>query len=105
MADRLTFGKYKDDPIEEVPADYLEWLIYSSERSITIAKKELARREAQAEANMTMAEKIIYSGYRSLCKEHHPDVGGDEELMKELNLTKEALDNLVKGLNKRKGRS
>jgi hypothetical protein len=45
--------------------------------------------------NLKLAKNIVQAGYRALAKAYHPDAGGDEESMKELNRIKEQLDDLL----------
>lgn len=45
-------------------------------------------------SNPQLAKKVIQAGYRALARVFHPDAGGGEESMKELNQVKEQLDNL-----------
>jgi hypothetical protein len=41
---------------------------------------------------------IIQTGYRALARAYHPDLGGDENVMKILNQTKKELIDLIKSL-------
>lgn len=41
---------------------------------------------------------IIQTGYRALARAYHPDLGGDENIMKILNQTKKELIDLIKSL-------
>jgi hypothetical protein len=41
---------------------------------------------------------IIQTGYRTLARAYHPDLGGDENVMKILNQTKKELIDLIKSL-------
>jgi hypothetical protein len=76
---KLGFGKYKDLPLSDVPRDYLEWLIENSRDKIAFYERELQRRDNIEDANLTMAERLLKSGYRDLMKKHHPDAGGSHE--------------------------
>lgn len=92
----IRFGKHRGKPIDEIPEDYLEWLINSSQATIDQCQRELERRRVAAEANLALAEQIIREGYRALSKKLHPDIGGDEEKMKELNNDRDRLVQLLK---------
>jgi hypothetical protein len=97
----LTFGKYEGWSVRDVPEDYLQWLLSSSEDTATMCREEIARREAEEEATMGMMERIIKAGYRDLAKKYHPDAGGDNEQMKELNASYDALNGALQGKARR----
>jgi uncharacterized protein (DUF3820 family) len=88
---KLGFGKYATYEISEVPEEYLEWLIRASEDKIKLCNGELERRELASEANMSWMERIFKTGYRELCKRHHPDAGGTTAEMQEINAAYEAI--------------
>ena|SRR5215213_2758939 len=94
---RLGFGKYGDRELEDVPEDYLIWLIDNSKQKVRFYEAELARRDMAKEATMGMTEKIIRAGFRALATKLHPDAGGSTKAMQELNATYETL---VSGLKK-----
>jgi hypothetical protein len=82
---RLGFGKYKDTDLRDVPEEYLQWLINSSLENVNNYQAELARREMVEEADASWTERIIKIGYRELAKRHHPDGGGSDADMQQLN--------------------
>jgi hypothetical protein len=92
----IRFGKHRGKLIDEIPEDYLEWLVNSSQATIDQCQRELERRRVAAEANLALAEQIIREGYRALSKKLHPDIGGDEEKMKCLNNDRDRLVQLLK---------
>lgn len=94
---KLGFGKYAHLDLEEVPEDYLIWLIENSKQKVRFYEQELARRDMAKEATMDMVEKIVRAGYRELSKKLHPDSGGTNAAMQELNATYEKLK---RGINK-----
>lgn len=49
---------------------------------------------------ITAMEAIIKTGYRALARANHPDIGGDGEVMMQLNKTKKELEELIKELSK-----
>jgi len=91
----LTFGKYNGMPIESVPADYLEWLIETRKKDIRLYQDELDRRAAAELSSLTMVERIIQAGYKSLAKSFHPDVGGDANQFRELQGSYEQLKGIL----------
>ncbi len=80
----LKFGKYRGMPIEEVPTEYLEWMLDTNQRMIATIEQELDRRKLSEEAELSWIEKVIRSGYRELAKKYHPDVGGSEDEMRQV---------------------
>lgn len=71
MTIKLGFGKHGDDPIENVPEDYLKWLMTNSQEKIDICKTELDRRQNKFD-NSWMA-RIIKAGYDSLSQSITPE--------------------------------
>jgi hypothetical protein len=91
----VSFGKYKGWAWVDVPDDYLEYLIEMKEEQIQEYRDELTRRQLLQEAELPMAEQIIRAGYHALAQKHHPDKGGDETKMRELNASHEGLKELL----------
>lgn len=94
----LRFGKHAGTPIADVPADYLEWLIGSSNDVIDQCKNELQRRKDVEEANQSFVEKLVNEGYRSMCKKTHPDAGGNAEDFRNVQAAYEQLKVILKEL-------
>ena len=84
--------------MEDVPADYLEWLIGSSNDVIAQCQSELQRRKDVEEANQSWVEKIASEGYRSLAKKTHPDAGGNESDFRNVQQAYEQLKVILKEL-------
>jgi hypothetical protein len=91
----ITFGKYNGQPLENIPADYIEWLISTRKKDIEMYQRELDRRATAELSTMTMVERIIQSGYRSLAKTMHPDAGGTTEGFQELQGSYEQLKGIL----------
>lgn len=85
------YGKHKGQSIHDVPDDYLSWMVKSGQENIDLAMKELGRRQSLADANLSMVDRIIKEGYRSLAAKLHPDKGGSASQMQELNGSYESL--------------
>ena len=81
----LQYGKYNGFGVSEVPSEYLKWLVQSNRESLESAEAELRRREMEDEANVSMAELVIKTGFRELSRRFHPDAGGNHTDMVELN--------------------
>lgn len=95
MKEILSFGKYAGVPLSNVPRGYIEWLVTEREKDLITYKKELQRRDDLELSNMSVMEKIVLAGFRTLAKEVHPDVGGTTKQMQELNASYQALKEAV----------
>jgi hypothetical protein len=87
----IEFGKHRGQRASQVPEEYLMWLRDSSEDKIRKVDNELARRRALEEASMSLAERLIAEGYRSMAKKAHPDAGGDPDEFRRLTSARAAL--------------
>lgn len=96
MTQRLGFGKYGDLPLNEVPREYLEWLIENNKSKNKLLEDELSRRDLAEAANESMVEQMIKVGFREMAKKHHPDSGGSSSAMQEVNAAYEKLKELLR---------
>ena len=99
----MPFGRYRGREISEVPTDYLEWLVTSELRRWLrdLVERELRRREDEdtavgaatslARLDVSVALQLIDAGRRGLANRHHPDRGGDVEVMQAINATADML--------------
>ncbi len=96
----MPFGKYQNWRIENLPDDYLEWLL-----SIDLRKPLLQAVQSEAQrrglilkdppSTLVIAQLIVV-GYKQLAKKYHPDCGGSHMDMVRLNEAYENLKMLVK---------
>jgi hypothetical protein len=91
----VTFGKNEGMRWGEVDREYIEFLLASKKEEVDALEDELRRRDLIEEAELPMAEQIIRAGYHVLAQKHHPDKGGDEVKMRELNASHEGLKELL----------
>lgn len=94
---RFLWGKYKGEPVRDVPDEYLIYIIGSSEATIDQLQQELDRRAQVASASQSWAQRIVEAGFRTMAKQHHPDHGGSHSDMQELNAAAAALREIVRG--------
>ncbi len=107
------YGDFENYRIEEIPENFLSQLLsrYKLEISshcdsdetellITIAvHEESLRRKSGGKilrkrpSARQLAMKIVSKGFQTLSKDHHPDLGGDEEVQKELTNVRDRLFN------------
>lgn len=93
---KMPFGNYKNWNISDVPHEYLTWLHEKSVSDAKRIKEELDRRESMEDCKGTWMEQIVKAGYRALSLKHHPDVGGSNESMREINASFEKLKSKIK---------
>lgn len=98
MSDSIPFGKYRGEPIEEVPSGYLTWLLeqeWLDGEVADIVRDELGERfgivgrERVVERPITVpatlrehVDAILTTGFRGASLAAHPDKGGTDERMK-----------------------
>ncbi len=99
----LQFGKFKGTDIRDVPIEYVEYILGQAEKTITACREELQRREHAEAASMPMIERIVAVGFRTLARQHHPDLGGSNREMVELNSANECLRELLRPLESLRG--
>jgi hypothetical protein len=92
----LQFGKYRGRDIRDVPEDYLHWIIQQQQKTLEEYRAELARRQAIQDASLSWAERMIQAGFRTLASQYHPDHGGDNDSMRQVNAAHEGLRELLK---------
>lgn len=92
----LKFGKYAGMDLADVPLDYLEWMANKAEEDKRTYSGEIDRRAQMLQASKTVIERIIIEGHRALSKKYHPDAGGNDKQMADLNASKEWLIELLK---------
>lgn len=92
----LQFGKYRDYDLRDVPRDYIEWLLGVRKKEVAEIAGELERRDLVEEAQQSMAELIVQTGYRQLSLRFHPDQGGDADKFRTLKATAEHLKDILR---------
>jgi Putative quorum-sensing-regulated virulence factor len=93
---KLTFGKYAGEDMRDVPREYLEWLLENSRKTVADVEAELERRDSLEEASMSWMERVVSVGYKTLARQHHPDLGGDADMMKQINNAAEELRRILR---------
>lgn len=97
----VRFGKYAGWRLEDVPLDYVDWMIGKCKHDLAMWEGERQRRELLEEAELTMVEQLVKAGFRELAKRHHPDYGGSATAMQELNAAHEWLKEALRGHTQR----
>lgn len=87
----IPFGKHRGERLEDVPEEYIAWLIERQRSTIEMYEKELDRRRLVEESSMSVVEQIVSAGYKTLAKKLHPDHGGSPDQFRALAAAKEQL--------------
>src|SRR5262245_25397492 len=102
---RMTFGRHKGDPLEQVPFDYLSWCLRECTRLDPWLRKaievEMARRvrgEPPRGTQLLDVKSLVSQWYRELSLKFHPDRGGSHEAMKVANHARDRLLELLEAL-------
>lgn len=85
---RMPFGKFKGFDVDELPQDYLRWLIENIDlreplRSAVFWNHN--QRKAESGWECLPDEATLKVVYRRLAQKWHPDHGGSTEAMQALN--------------------
>jgi hypothetical protein len=98
----LDFGKYRGCDLESVPTPYKKWLLRSSRELVSALEEDLGDFEDGQERFNSCVDsfpvgtrEILEAGYRSLLKQHDPDLRGRNEDAVNLNLVMERLRRMV----------
>lgn len=99
----LQFGKYRGYDALEVPSSYLRWLEQIQTRDLDELRSVMEARglwtsrptpkvvyQTASSNPGPLVQEMIRTGYKTLAKRYHPDLGGDTRLMQELNRAFEA---------------
>ena len=92
----LQFGKYKGCDLQQVPNDYLHWILETQKKTVAEYEAEQTRRQSLQEARLGWAERLVQAGFRTLAMQHHPDRGGSNESMRQVIAAQERLQDLLK---------
>lgn len=104
----MPFGKHRGKELRDIPESYLLWLYREADLDTDLEHallEELERRgwgevilpAPRACPYPSVARELVASGLRVLAVKHHPDKGGDLELMKQVNATADWLRDVVGG--------
>ena len=91
---RMPFGKHKGVPVNQLPLDYLYWLVHNTalrEPLGTVVKHAYKVAMGAYEAPQVTANPDAQKIYRKLALKWHPDRGGNTSAMAALNDFMEAI--------------
>lgn len=91
----LQFGKYKGMDAAEVPTDYLKWLGRTQTASLRELRADMRKLNLVTSEDTTVTYRtvgltqlqmeMLEAGYRHFARQRHPDHGGTNEAMRDLN--------------------
>jgi hypothetical protein len=104
---RMPFGKYEGERLEDIPLDYLAWVLEHLTKIDPVLRRQIRQvlRQAQEdeEPEPPRAQpqpgppvqwpEVIRTWYHGLARDYHPDRGGSVQAMQVFN---EAHDRLLK---------
>lgn len=117
MSRSIPFGRYRGCPLEDLPDDYLQWLLTIELRTPLreAVREEAARRGRHADAgrdrhtgpahtrravpDVTTVDELVSAGLRALARKYHPDAGGSHEQMIAVTFAADWLIAQVRGLS------
>jgi hypothetical protein len=97
---KMPFGKYKGKTLDQIPPDYLDWVLREAESASPFLKDAIRRHlyggpepepgprpepEAKATQGVTDMKAIVKRWYAELVMRYHPDRGGEHAVMVALN--------------------
>jgi hypothetical protein len=83
----MPFGKYRGEFVDELPVDYLTWLIenVALRGGLKTAVRDALEGQSR-DADMVLNESaLVHRIYRGLCRRWHPDCGGSTPAMQAIN--------------------
>ncbi len=89
-------GKYKGIPVCEVPSSNLLFMRVQNKAFEKECERVLRERGNLPEPTVPRIEEIIIAGQQALAKKYHPECGGTEQEMKEVEVAANALFEVVK---------
>ena len=99
----LTFGKYNGWELEQIPDEYVHYMIDAKRKDLALWEDEWARRELVREAKLSWMEKLAKAGYHAMSLKHHPDRGGAETDMQAINAAMAQLQEILASVQDTKG--
>src|SRR5947207_10839575 len=100
----MPFGRHKGRPLDQLPSDYIWWLVTLDlrpplRRHVAL---EYERRFGAAAADRSfprdlrqVAHKVVTAGLHAVAKTAHPDAGGNSAVMRDVNVVVELLRRLI----------
>jgi hypothetical protein len=93
----MSFGKYRGAKLDDVPQDYLQWVL-SNCGNISVSLREEIKRVldiGQPQQPNRISTDTVAQWYRQMAREFHPDLRGSHDGMVAINRGKDVLLELV----------
>jgi hypothetical protein len=100
----MPFGKFRGQPVSSLDTGYLTWLtenVSLREPLLSAVNREIQSRAALDPCNAftlrispdlsDLAKEVFHLGFKQAALRHHPDKGGNQDTMKDLNRLREAV--------------
>ena len=87
----MTFGKHRGKRLENIPRDYLLWVLDNTSPQPTLLRAIKKRLGLLDEPTTALSASIVGPWYRKLAVEFHPDLRGSHEAMIVVNRAHELL--------------
>ena len=95
---KMSFGKYKGWPLDQVPKEYLFWALDNCKTLSPFLRQEIENTLRDEGTDMQPAAQlhgILRQWHREMVMKFHPDRGGNVEAMKAINIGVERLRELA----------
>jgi len=93
----MTFGKHRGKRLENIPKDYLLWVLDNCSPQPTLLRAIKQVLGLSDEPTTAISTDIVGPWYRKLAMEFHPDQGGTHQAMKVVNRCSELLAEMMEG--------
>ncbi|MBA2883060.1 hypothetical protein HNR65_003417 [Desulfosalsimonas propionicica] len=82
---KMPFGKYRGFEVDEIPEDYLRWLVKNVNLREPLRSSVFEALDEHPEREILPEQATIKTIYRRLSMKYHPDKGGDTAAMQAIN--------------------
>lgn len=97
---RMPFGKFRGEPVRDLPEWYLRWCLDNVKLSDQL-REEMREAVARFSPDAALREALevqLKAWYRRMTQRHHPDHGGSDAAQAIINDCYESLRELIDGL-------
>src|SRR5437867_1223030 len=101
----MPFGRHKGRPLDQLPTDYIEWLVTLDlreplRRHVTVEYERrfgaVAEERPAFPADLRqVAHQVVTAGLHVVARTTHPDAGGNGAVMRDVNAAVELLRRLI----------
>jgi hypothetical protein len=88
---KFAYGKYKDTLVSEVPSDYLLYFRYENKKFLKEYDRVLRERGDLPLTTLSRIGELVTAGQQALAKKYHPECGGTQQEMNEVDAAADAI--------------